>query len=868
MDGSKKTIRFLWTSLVALVLLCIVIFSGVTFAVLRRSAATMDQVANSYMEGMSTQIQKHFDSLVGLRIAQISAITSAADPNTLSRYDDSMVRRLTAVGQLRSFTHMFLYDTRGNTVTIYGEPVEVENPAHFLSTMNQGKTLVTVGREADGTLVLLYGFSVGYPNSVGYPLPNGGQCTALVMGLPITQLSKSLSLGVDSTLIFTNVVREDGSFVINSSGATTGDIYAWFQSNGQASGDPEIETKIDGMRRSIAQRSPYSLTVNIQGDQRHVYCVPLRNTEWSMICVMPHGVLDDALGTMADQSIVLALVSCLILVSAAVFIFVRYLAISRRQMAELDQARKTAMEANRAKSEFLSNMSHDIRTPMNAIIGMTAIAAADPADTAKVQDCLRKITLSSKHLLGLINDVLDMSKIESGRMTLNRELVSLRETMENLVSIVQPQVKSKGQTFNAFIWDIQCENVYADSVRLNQVLMNLLSNALKFTPAGGSITVTLSQEASPRGAEHVRTHFWVRDTGIGMSEEFQEKIFHSFEREDSARVQKIEGTGLGMAIAKYIVDTAGGSMDVKSSPGEGTEFHVTLDMERGEEDGAELLLPEWDVLVVDDDEPLCRSAADALGEIGVRAEWALSGPDAVDMAVKRHERHQDYYIILLDWQMPGMDGLETARTLRRRIGEDTPILLISAYDWSDIEEEARAAGISGFLSKPLFKSTLYHGLSRFAGPDAAQKPIPQERMDFTGCHLLVAEDNDLNWEIANELLSSVGFVLDWAENGQVCAEKFQQSEPGYYDAILMDLRMPVLNGYEATKRIRASERPDAASVPIIAMTADAFTEDIQKCLEAGMDAHIAKPMDFERLLRLLTTLFWGETAQTEPPEEV
>ncbi|WP_297721202.1 response regulator [Intestinimonas sp.] len=863
MDGSKKTIRFLWTSLVALVLLCIVIFSGVTFAVLRRSAATMDQVANSYMEGMSTQIQKHFDSLVGLRIAQISAITSAADPNTLSRYDDTLVRRLTAVGQLRSFTHMFLYDTRGNTVTIYGEPVEVENPAHFLSTMNQGKTLVTVGREADGTLVLLYGFSVGYPNSVGYPLPNGGQCTALVMGLPITQLSKSLSLGVDSTLIFTNVVREDGSFVINSSGATTGDIYAWFQSNGQASGDPEIETKIDGMRRSIAQRSPYSLTVNIQGEQRHVYCVPLRNTEWSMICVMPHGVLDDALGTMANQSIVLALVSCLILVSAAVFIFVRYLAISRRQMAELDQARKTAMEANRAKSEFLSNMSHDIRTPMNAIIGMTAIAATDPADTAKVQDCLRKITLSSKHLLGLINDVLDMSKIESGRMTLNRELVSLRETMENLVSIVQPQVKSKGQTFNAFIWDIQCENVYADSVRLNQVLMNLLSNALKFTPAGGSITVTLSQEMSPRGAEHVRTHFWVRDTGIGMSEEFQEKIFHSFEREDSARVQKIEGTGLGMAIAKYIVDTAGGSMDVKSSPGEGTEFHVTLDMERGEEDGAELLLPEWDVLVVDDDEPLCRSAAGALGEIGVRAEWALSGPDAVDMAVKRHERHQDYYVILLDWQMPGMDGLETARTLRRRIGEDTPILLISAYDWSDIEEEARAAGISGFLSKPLFKSTLYHGLSRFAGSDAVQKPVPQERVDFTGCHLLVAEDNDLNWEIANELLSSVGFVLDWAENGQICAEKFQQSEPGYYDAILMDLRMPVLNGYEATKRIRASERPDAASVPIIAMTADAFREDIQKCLEAGMNAHIAKPMDFDRLLRLLTSLSCGEDAGTE-----
>ena len=567
---------------------------------------------------------------------------------------------------------------------------------------------------------------------------------------------------------------------------------------------------------------------------------------------MPYGALDEAVSSLGSQRAAITFVSCGILLAATLVVFFLYFRMSRRQLAAVEKAQREAERANRAKSEFLSNMSHDIRTPMNAIVGMTAIASANMDNREQVASCLRKISLSSKHLLGLINDVLDMSKIESGKLTLNLDAVCLREAVEGIVSIIQPQVKSRKQSFDVFIQNIRQENVLCDGVRLNQVLLNLLSNALKFTPEGGRITMTVSQEGSPRGEGFVHTHFIVQDTGIGMSEEFQKKIFDSFAREDSTRVQRTEGTGLGMAITKYIVDEMQGTITVASQRDKGSCFHVTLDLENAPDTEGEMRLPPWDMLVVDDDEPLCRSAADSLGEIGVRAEWALSGGQALALAQERRRQGRDYHVILLDWKLPGMDGIETARQLRRAIGDHVPILLISAYDWSDIEAPAREAGISGFMAKPLFKSTLYHGLLRFAGDEPAQQEEPQEAaLDFTGIRILVAEDNELNWEIASELLSSYGFQLDWAENGRQCVDRFSASQPGDYALILMDLRMPVMNGYEATAAIRALDRPDSRSIPIIAMTADAFSEDIHRCLACGMNAHIAKPLDMRELLRLL-----------------
>ena len=543
--------------------------------------------------------------------------------------------------------------------------------------------------------------------------------------------------------------------------------------------------------------------------------------------------------------------ACALALAILLIVFSKYFQVMREQMRELVTARQEAEHANKAKSEFLSNMSHDIRTPMNAIVGMTAIATANIDNIQQVQNCLKKISLSSKHLLGLINDVLDMSKIESGKMTLNIDMVSLRELMEGIVNIVQPQVRAKHQQFDVLIRDIIAENVCCDSVRLNQVLLNFLSNAVKFTPDGGTIAVSLYEEESVKGPNYVRVHLQVEDNGIGMAPEFKDKIFESFTREDNTRVHRTEGTGLGMAITKYIVDAMGGSIQVESEQGKGTRFHVVLDLEIADVPEADMILPPWKMLLVDDDKLLCESAASSLKSIGISADWTLDGESALQMVEEHYNKHDNYQVILLDGKLPGIDGIQTAQMIRERLGQDVPILLISAYDWGEIEEKAKAAGISGFISKPLFKSTLYYGLRPFAGEQIELVEQPEEHSaDFTGKRILLAEDNELNWEIASELLSELGLELDWAENGQICVDMLQRSQSGYYSAVLMDIRMPVMTGYEATAAIRALDHPDA-NLPIIAMTADAFAEDIKKCLDCGMNAHVSKPIDIREVSRLL-----------------
>ncbi|MDE6186167.1 MAG: response regulator, partial [Lachnospiraceae bacterium] len=471
------------------------------------------------------------------------------------------------------------------------------------------------------------------------------------------------------------------------------------------------------------------------------------------------------------------------------------------------------------------------------IVGMTAIAQANINDTMRVRDCLGKIALSSKHLLGLINDVLDMSKIESGKLSLNMQLVSLRDTMNNIVNIAQPQVKVKNQHFDVFIQNIQTENVFCDNVRLSQVLINLLSNAIKFTPEKGEVKVYLEQEDSPKGGRYVRCHFRVKDNGIGMTPEFQQEVFEKFVRERKEQVDKTEGSGLGMAITKAIVDIMDGAIELESTPNKGSDFHIILDLERADVKEEDMLLPPWKMLVVDDDKDLCQSAVSSLKEIGIQAEWATDGTMAVKMVEKHHVENDDYQIVLLDWKMPGMNGLETAKKIRKLLGDEVPILIISAYDWSDIEEEAKEAGAQGFISKPLFKSNLFLGLKPYMlGLEEEKTEHEDKQMQFDGKRILLAEDNDLNWEIAEAVLSEVGFWLERAENGKICVEKFNQSEIGFYDVILMDIRMPVMNGYEATQKIRALERADVG-LPIIAMTADAFSEDIQRSKECGMNEH-------------------------------
>lgn len=516
---------------------------------------------------------------------------------------------------------------------------------------------------------------------------------------------------------------------------------------------------------------------------------------------------------------------------------------------ELEMAYRSAKRADRFKSEFLSNMSHDIRTPMNAITGMTNIALANLDKPSKVQDCLKKISLSSTHLLGLINDVLDMSKIESGKMSLNDSDTFLPEVIDNIVNIVQPQIKAKKQRFQIRLQHISHERVCCDSLRLNQVLINILSNAVKFTPAGGSILLEIEETVSSRDG-FARFLFRVADTGIGMKSEFVRDIFSAFTRERDSRVDEIEGSGLGMAICKKIVDIMGGSIDVASEEGKGSLFTVDLSLPISSVPEEEMKLPSVRVLVVDDDTAVCESACSLLTEMGLRVQWTDSGSRAAGLAAEALDAGDAYDVVLLERQMSGTDGVETAAAIKKA-GPGISVLLTSAYDWADMAVPAAQAGIDGFLSKPLFKSKLYYGLRKVLSgipdldvPDNEALPTG----DFSQKRVLIVEDNEINRIIALEFLSVTGIQTHCAENGAQALTMFCDAPEGYYDLILMDVQMPVMNGYDATREIRKLHRSDAASVPIFAMTANAFSEDVDSALEAGMNCHLAKPLDSARLL--------------------
>ena len=553
-------------------------------------------------------------------------------------------------------------------------------------------------------------------------MSDGSGSLAIMVGLSTKYMGEVLFLDSDKSLSYSFVIRKDGSYVVGNEEDTHKNYFDRLTTLFDDQ-NTEADTYIEQLSSAMNAGEDYSTIIKNGGSRRHIYCTNLPYCEWYLVTVLPFEGLDNAISSMGDRWLIIVYAASFAVIAMLLYIFFRYLRLFKDQVSELkrintemDAARKEAEQANMAKQDFLSSMSHDIRTPMNAIIGMTSLALENTDNPEQVQDYVGKIALSSKHLLGLINDVLDISKIESGKMTLNVEPMSLRETMDSIVNIMQPQVAAKSQQFNAVSREILSENVYCDGVRLNQVLINLLGNAVKFTPEKGSIQITVYQEALSEDASRVRTHFLVSDTGIGMSKEYQKVIFESFSREDNTRVRKTEGSGLGMAITKYIVDAMGGTISVRSEQGKGSEFHVVLDLE--------------------------RAAA------------------------------------------PDHTALETTGTER-------------------------------------------------AG-DVALK----------GKHILLAEDNELNWEVARELLSILELELDWAENGKICLEQFGKSPVGYYDAILMDVRMPVMDGYEATAAIRELKRADA-DIPIIAMTADAFSEDIQRCLECGMNDHLAKPIDIQ-----------------------
>ncbi len=721
----KALPKSLKVGIVVMIGLTVFVFSLLGASIHSMSETTIEEIGTAYMAGMNEQVSLHFETIIELRLTMAESIAHIAAGDGASAYGTR--EEIEYGARARHFLCAALYSPEGGLEMIFGDPVKLNHPESFLESLQKGERKAASAVDSGGDGVIVFAVPCAYPMS------GGGDSLAIVVGLSAEYMGEVLFLDSDQSLSYSFVIRKDGSYVVGNQGDTHENYFDRLADlfDGQ---DLDGDDCVEKLEAAMHAGEDYSSVVRDGGSRRHIYCTNLPYCDWYLVTVLPFEGLDDAISGMGNRWLTLVYAASCAVIAMLLYLFFRYLKLFRGQVSELkrvngemdaarrsaEEARREAEQANRAKQEFLSSMSHDIRTPMNAIVGMTSLALDNTDSPEQVRDYLGKIALSSKHLLGLINDVLDISKIESGKMLLNLETVPLQEAVDSIVNIIQPQAAAKNQQFRVTLREILSENVRCDGVRLNQVLLNLLGNSVKFTPEQGAVELTVYQEALPEDASRVRTHFLVRDTGIGMSKEYQQVIFESFSREDNTRVRKTEGSGLGMAITKYIVDAMGGTISVHSEQGRGSEFHVAFDLERAAAPAAQ--------------------AADG--------------------------------------------------------GE-------------------RTGGV-----------------------------------DLKGKRILLAEDNELNWEVARELLSILELELDWAENGEICAEKFRKSPVGYYDAILMDVRMPVMDGYEATAAIRGLERGDAA-VPIIAMTADAFSEDIQRCLACGMNDHLAKPIDIETVARKL-----------------
>ncbi len=839
----NKTAKFLILSIVCIFALCVVVFSLMTYVMNKRGAEAIGELGTLYMSGMSEQAATHFGTTIELRLSQVGALSDAVPPP--EEWTEGMEINLNSKARQRGFTHLALCRSDGTFEMLYGRNIQPADPQAFLLSLSEGEENMSAGTDTDGNNLVLMGIPAAYP------MESGEKSVGLVAALSTSYIKQTLSLDSEDSLIYYFIINRDGEFIIRDDDITDETYFQRVLDKYENVNGMSGERYIEELEAAMANNENYTNEFRINGERRFLYCTGLPFSDWYLILLLPYGQLDRTVNALNSFWVIAAVLSCLVIIAAFGIVFAFYLRATHKQVRDLEEARSLAEYASKAKSEFLSNMSHDIRTPMNGIVGMTAIAAANLDNKEQVSNCLKKIDLSSRHLLGLINDILDMSKIESGKLELHMERVSIKEIIKNVLNIVQPQASAKSQRLDVYIYDGPCGKIISDSVRMSQILLNLLGNAVKFTPDGGRIILTCREESSPKGENFARVRLSVKDTGIGMTEEFRGKIFDAFAREDTGRVQKTEGTGLGMAITKYIVDAMHGTIDVESQLNVGSEFTVCLDLEKAAPDVPETDLNGKEILVADGDGLFIESLMSTLSAAGCIATPASDGASALK-AVKEHGKNP-FYAVLLDANLDGMQDLSLVRDIVRESGGNSIVLLMSASDKLGFGDQAAASGIAGVISKPVFRADLSERFGRISG--GAEEKTRGGDYDFRGKRVLLAEDNDLNREIAEELLSEAGIEVDSAEDGKICADKFAASPEGYYDAVLMDIRMPVMSGYDATRAIRAMERADAAEVPIIAMSADAFSEDVKRCLECGMNAHIAKPIDMEVVSRVLSDFF-------------
>ena len=631
-----------------------------------------------------------------------------------------------------------------------------------------------------------------------------------------------------------SMIDADGNYIIKDHSFKNSNFFEFYRSYN--SGDTAAQELFEKITSSTGSFSMY----NSRGEKCILAYTPIASkAEWVLLSFMPMNELN----VNTENWMLVGIVSVGLLI-----LFVFDLTVMLYFNQKLHAAAREAAFANQAKTDFLSTMSHDIRTPMNAIIGLTTIAKKNLDDTESVRENLQKITLASNHLLTLINDILDISKVESGKLILSPQTFSIVEAVENLVNISQPMIKEKNIEFHFRIGRMEKEYLYADQLRLNQIYINILSNAIKYTEPGGHVSVDMREDESKKPG-CVQLTYIVSDSGIGMSPEYMANMYQPFSRQTDSRVNSIQGTGLGLAITKQMVDLMNGTINCQSEPGKGTTFTVILDIPIAERQREDMLLEPMDVLIVDDDPILLETAADTLKSLGVTADCAESASKALEMISHRHETEQDYSIVILDWKMPDIDGIEMTRRIRSTVSPDIPILLISAYDRTDIEGAAKKAGANAFISKPLFRSTLYDTINDVLGTGAKSAEPENDYSDLHGMNILIAEDFDVNWEVISALLEMYGINTERAENGRICVEKIKSAAEGSYDLIFMDIQMPEMNGLDATKNIRALDDPWASSIPIIAMTADAFSENVTECLNAGMNGHISKPVDIKLVIK-------------------